>query len=87
MEVTLGFQARFIMVKKVAPSGDRWLIADTSRGPATNNDEFIDATDSLSERDFNCTNGITFGSNSFTVNTTDGSFNSSGGTYIYLAIA
>ena len=87
LEVTLGFQARFIMVKKVAPSGDRWLIADTSRGPATNNDEFIDATDSLSERDFNCTNGITFGSNSFTVNTTDGSFNSSGGTYIYLAIA
>ena len=87
LEVSLGFQARFIMVKKVAPSGDRWLMADTARHAALNNDAFLDTTSTLSERDFNCTNGITFGSTSFTVNTTDGSFNSSGGTYIYLAIA
>ena len=87
LEVSLGFQARFIAVKKVAPSGDRWLIADTTRHAATNNDAFLDFTDTLSERDFNCTNGITFGSNSFTINTTDGSFNNSSGTYIYLAIA
>jgi len=84
---SLGFQARFIMVKKVAPSGDRWLMADTSRHAATNNDAFLDATSTLSERDFNCTNGITFTSSGFTVNTTDGSFNTSGGTYIYLAFA
>ena len=75
------------MVKKVAPSGDRWLMADTTRHAALNYDAFIDTTSALSERDFNCTNGITFGSNSFTVNTTDGSFNNSSGTYIYLAIA
>lgn len=87
LEVTLGFQARFIMVKKAAPSGDRWLMADTTRHAALNNDAFIDTTSALSEGDFNCTNGITFGSNSFTVNTTDGSFNHSSGTYIYLAIA
>jgi hypothetical protein len=87
LTVSLGFQARFIMVKKVAPSGDRWLMADTSRHAATNNDAFLDATSTLSERDFNCTNGITFGSDSFTINTTDGSFNTSGGTYIYLAFA
>ena len=87
LSVSLGFQARFIMVKKVAPSGDRWLMADTTRHAALNNDAFLDATSTLSERDFNCTNGITFTSSGFTVNTTDGSFNSSGGTYIYLAFA
>ena len=87
LSVSLGFQARFIMVKKVAPSGDRWLMADTTRHAATNNDAFLDATSTLSERDFNCTNGITFTSSGFTINTTDGSFNSSGGTYIYLAFA
>jgi len=87
LEVTLGFQARFIMVKKVATGGDRWLMADTTRHAALNNDAFLDTTSTLTERDFNCTNGITFGTNSFTVNTTDGSFNTSGGKYIYLAIA
>lgn len=86
-QVNLGFQARFIMVKKVAPSGDRWLMADTSRHAATNNDAFLDATSTLSERDFNCTNGISFNSDNFVINTTDGSFNTNGGKYIYLAIA
>ena len=87
LEISLGFQARFIAVKKVAPSGDRWLVADTTRHAAVNNDAFVDFTSTLDERDFNCTNGITFGSNSFTINTTDGSFNSSGATYIYFAFA
>lgn len=87
LTVSLGFEARFIMVKKVASSGDRWLMADTSRHAALNNDAFLDTTSDLNERDFNCTNGITFTSNGFTINTTDGSFNTSGGTYIYLAIA
>mgnify|MGYP001428134417 CR=1 FL=1 len=86
-QVNLGFQARFIMVKKVSPSGDRWLMADTSRHAAANNDAFLDATSTLSERDFNCTNGISFNSDNFVINTTDGSFNTNGGKYIYLAIA
>ena len=86
-QVDLGFQARFIMVKKVSPSGDRWLMADTTRHAAANNDAFIDATTALSERDFNCTNGISFNSDNFVINTTDGSFNTNGGKYIYLAIA
>jgi len=87
LTVSLGFQARFIMVKKVHPSGDRWLIADTERHAAANNDAFIDSTSSHVESDFNCVNGISFNSDNFVVNTTDGSFNSSGGKYIYLAIA
>lgn len=86
-QVDLGFQARFIMVKKVSPSGDRWLMADTSRHAAANNDAFLDTTSTLSERDFNCTNGISFNSDNFVINTTDGSFNTNGGKYIYLAIA
>jgi len=87
LEVTLGFQARWIMVAKYSPGGDRWLIADTVRHAATNNDAFLDATSDLNERDFNCTNGLTFGTNSFTINTTDGTFNSSGGSYLYFAFA
>ena len=86
LEVTVGFQPRFVVVKRV-DSGDRWLVVDSFRGGATNNDNFLDFQDTLSERDMNATNGLTFNSNSFTVNTTDGALNNSSGTYFYWAIA
>ena len=70
-----------------ASSGDRWLVVDSFRGGATNNDDFLDFQDTLSERDMNATNGLTFNANSFTINTTDGALNNSAGSYIYWAIA
>lgn len=87
LEVTVGFQPRFVLIRKISPGGDRWLVVDSFRGGNTNNDSFLDFQDTLSERDMNATNGLTFNSNSFTVNTTDGALNNSSGTYIYWAIA
>ena len=86
LEVTVGFQPRFVVIRRV-DSGDRWLIVDTFRGGNTNNDSFLDFQDTLSERNMNAINGLTFNSNSFTVNTTDGALNNSSGTYFYWAIA
>ena len=86
LEVTVGFQPRFVVIKRV-DSGDRWLVVDSFRGGATNNDNFLDFQDTLSERDMNATNGLTFNANSFTINTTDGALNNSAGSYIYWAIA
>ena len=86
LEVTVGFQPRFVVIRRV-DSGDRWLVVDSFRGGATNNDSFLDFQDTLSERDMNATNGLTFNANSFTVNTTDGALNNSSGTYFYWAIA
>ena len=87
LEITVGFKPRFVMIKRVASSGDRWLVVDSFRGGDTNNDSFLDFQDTLSERDMNATNGLTFNSNSFTINTTDGALNNSAGTYLYWAIA
>ena len=87
LEITVGFSPRFVMIKRYASSGDRWLVVDSFRGGATNNDNFLDFQDTLSERDMNATNGLTFNANSFTINTTDGALNNSAGSYIYWAIA
>ena len=87
LEITVGFSPRFVMIKRYASSGDRWLVVDSFRGGATNNDSFLDFQDTLSERDMNATNGLTFNANSFTINTTDGALNNSAGSYIYWAIA
>ena len=87
LEITVGFSPRFVMIKRYASSGDRWLVVDSFRGGATNNDDFLDFQDTLSERDMNATNGLTFNANSFTINTTDGALNNSAGSYIYWAIA
>ena len=87
LEITVGFAPSWVMIKRYASSGDRWLIADKVRGGLTNNDSFVDASANLSERDMNATNGVTFGTNSFTINTTDGALNNSAGTYLYWAIA
>ena len=87
LEITVGFQPRFVVIRRYASSGDRWLVVDSFRGGNTNNDSFLDFQDTLSERDMNATNGLTFNSNSFTINTTDGALNNSAGTYLYWAIA
>ena len=87
LAITTGFQPRFVLARKISPGGDRWLVVDSFRGGNTNNDSFLDFQDTLSERDMNAINGLTFNSNGFTINTTDGALNNSSGTYIYWAIA
>ena len=84
--VDLGFAPNWIMARRVAATGDRWLIADNTRHEATENDAFLDAQDSHAESTLGATNGITFGSNGFTVRATDGALNNSAGTYLYIAI-
>ena len=84
--VTLGFQPRWILIKRV-DAGDRWLIADTERADAlTNIDDFLDAQDAAQEQTFGVTNAIDIESNGFEINSTDGAINASGtNNYIYMA--
>ena len=77
--VTTGFEPRFLMIKRSNNSGN-WFIYDNKRGSARylNPDlSNIEGTDG----------GIVFNSNGFTINVTYSDHNTSGGEYIYLAIA
>jgi len=85
--ITLGFAPAFILFKRT-DVGDRWLIADTKRADRlTDMDDFLDPQDSAAEGTFGATNGINFLNNGFSINTTDGVLNATGGTYLYMAIA
>jgi len=85
--IVTGFAPAFILFKRT-DAGDRWLIADTKRADRlTDMDDFLDPQDAAAEGSFGATNGINFLNNGFSINTTDGVLNASGGTYIYMAIA
>ena len=84
--VTTGFLPRFLVIKRVDAT-DRWLVADTSRHAAANNDLFLDFSSTDAETSFGVTNGVSFTSTGFTINSTDGGVNASSGKYFYWAIA
>ena len=85
LQVTTGFQPRFLLIKSLNSGTANWFIFDSVRGngkgllPNTSNTEFDNST----------AYGITFGSNSFTLNFGSGTaqLNTSGHKYLYLAIA
>ena len=82
--VTLGFEPAFVMVKRTDSTGG-WLIADNKRDATNPITEFLSADTSQAE--FAISNGIDFNANDFTIDSTNGSFNANGGTYIYMAFA
>ena len=85
ISVTTGFQPRFIMVK-AASKASAWLMMDTVRDTVSPMTEFLVAQDSGAEFSAPLL-GFGFNSTGFTVDNTDGTFNTDDHTYIYLAIA
>lgn len=79
LTVNTGFQPRFLIVKRADAAAD-WFVYDSTRGTTVVgylNNTNAEAASSV----------ISFTSTGFTVNTTSASFNASGGTYVYYAVA
>jgi len=75
--------ARFILIKRTDSSGDWWVL-DTVRGIATGNDTVITLNDTTAQT---YADVIDPNNSGFTVDTTNGDFNASGGNYIFYAIS
>ena len=80
--ISVGFQPRWLMVKKTNNTGS-WTIIDNIRNTSNPIEKFLKANDSIAEG--TASNYVDFNSDGFTFNTSAG--NSSGDTFIYLAIA
>ena len=85
ISVPTGFQPKFIIVKS-SSRASAWLMMDTVRDTVSPMTEFLVAQTTGTEFSAPAL-GFGFNSNGFTVDNTDGTFNDSGETYIYLAIA
>ncbi len=76
--------ARFVLIKRTDASGDWWVL-DTERGIVAGNDALIALNTTSAE--VTSVDVIDPNSSGFTVDTTNGDFNASGGSYIFYAIA
>ena len=85
IQVTTGFQPRFIMIK-ASSKASAWLMMDTVRDSVSPITSFLVAQDSGAEFTASAL-GFGFNSTGFSVDNTDGTFNENGAAYIYLAIA
>jgi hypothetical protein len=83
--VYTGFRPAFVLIKQSSSSGNSWQLLDTSRETTNPNDTVLFPNLSNAEGTLNAT--FDFLSNGFKVRTTDGTVNTSGSTYIYMAFA
>ena len=83
--VETGFEPRFLIVKKTSAADD-WFMFDSQRSPVNSRQKYIRANSSSAELDYGA-NFMNFINNGFQPVTTSAALNTSGGTYIYLAIA
>jgi hypothetical protein len=84
--VYTGFRPRFIMMKRTSSAGANWEMIDTARGPYNPNTAELYANQSSAEF-VNSAQAVDINSNGWKIRTTDGGYNSSGSTYIYMAFA
>jgi hypothetical protein len=86
INVDCGFSngARFVLVKRTDSNGN-WMLFDSARGIVSGNDPYIKLnTTEAQKTDENHIGPLNAG---FTVSSASGDLNTSGGTYIFLAIA
>ena len=82
--VYLGFRPRYVVFKR-QDSTSNWNIRDTARDPVNETEEYL--LFNSSEAAGTSGSKIDFLSNGFKHRNTSGAFNSSSGSYIYLAFA
>jgi len=83
--VYTGMRPAYLMIKRTDSSPYNWVIVDTARN--TYNVANAQLSANLSNAENTSFAAIDFNSNGFKMRTTDGAYNSSGGTYIYMAFA
>ena len=81
----MGFSPAWIMCKKTSATGDSWTILDNKRDPYNIADARLFPDQTAAES--TSTDVGDFLSNGFKIRTTAGTWNDSGGTYIYAAFA
>ncbi len=79
-----GFRPKYIMVKRT-DVGDNWFIEDTSRNPSNPSGLTLKAQDATAEA--TNTPSIDIVSNGFKIRNTYSGYNTSGGTYVFIAFA
>ena len=84
--IVTGFEPAFLMTKRTDTGGTDWHIWDNKRNPSNPVDDVLFPNEAYAEADYSAY-PHNFLSNGFSVDTTNGAFNASGGTYIFLAIA
>jgi len=85
LEVNLGFEPQWLMVKRSDSTGS-WYMIDTMRGmPVGGNDKKLEANDAGAESE-GLTEGFAPTATGFKLEQTWAGINASGGTYIYIAI-
>jgi hypothetical protein len=82
--VDVGFEPAFVLIKRT-DSARNWVIFDNTRNPV--NERILSLEPNVADAEYTNTNTIDFVSNGFQPKSSGPSWNSSGGNYIYLAIA
>ena len=82
--VDVGFEPAFVLIKRT-DSARNWVIFDNTRNPVNQRNLSLEPT--VPDAEYNNTTAIDFLSNGFQPKSSGPSWNSSGGNYIYLAIA
>ena len=82
--VYTGFRPKFVIIKRTDTTGD-WYTFDTSRDPYNATAQGLSPNSSASETTYTGWGDLL--SNGFKIRRTDGAWNASGGTYIYMAFA
>lgn len=78
----LGFAPAFVMIKR-SDAGGEWAMYDNTR--QTSNPKYQLRANAADAENSNSVVQINFDSDGFTLNTTDGALNGSGGTYLFMA--
>jgi hypothetical protein len=82
--VYTGFRPKFVIIKRTDAVGD-WYTFDTSRDPYNATAQGLSPNSSAAETSYTGWGDLL--SNGFKIRRTDGAWNASGGTYIYMAFA
>jgi len=85
--VYTGFRPAFVMAKPASPSGDNWLIQDSTRDTFNDSANRLFPNLNIAEIDDSPTYSMDFVSNGFKVRSSHTSINNSGNTFIYMAFA
>ena len=84
--IHLGFKPAFVLGRRSDSAGGWWILDSKRSGGFNLNDEYLLANDSQTEAD-DGSFASDFLSNGWKARATNGNFNASGGTYIYMAFA
>lgn len=84
--VYLGFEPRFVMIKRTDTGGTDWVLLDSSRDPTNVVDQYLAANLADAESVY-ANDKVDFLSNGFKQRGTASGQNGSGGTFIYMAFA